>query len=92
MLFHCEGQYYQPLLVFQYMRKWFVLSVLTSRYSGSPESQFDFDIRQVHDLGAEVYIQNVINLPQSIYFESIQLCLAQRSYISILRNHQNLDT
>ena len=50
------------------MRKWFVLSVLTSRYSGSPESQFDFDIRQVHDLGAEVYIQNVINAELSDAF------------------------
>ena len=50
------------------VRKWFVLSVLTSRYSGSPESQFDFDIRQVHDLGAEVYIQNVINAELSDAF------------------------
>ncbi len=50
------------------VRKWFVLSVLTSRYSGSPESQFDFDIRQIHDLGAEVYIQNVINAELSDAF------------------------
>jgi hypothetical protein len=30
-----------------YVRRWFVLSVLTGRYSGSPESQFDYDIRQM---------------------------------------------
>ena len=30
-----------------YVRRWFVLSVLTIRYSGSPESQYDYDIRQV---------------------------------------------
>lgn len=30
-----------------YVRRWFVYSVLTGRYSGSPESMFDFDIKQV---------------------------------------------
>lgn len=30
-----------------YVRRWFVLSVLTGRYSSSPESQFDSDIRQI---------------------------------------------
>jgi len=29
-----------------WVRKWFVLSVLTSRYSSSPESKFDYDIKQ----------------------------------------------
>ena len=29
-----------------YVRRWFVLSVLTKRYSGSPESMFDFDIKR----------------------------------------------
>ena len=31
----------------RYVRRWFVLSVLTIRYSSSPESQYDYDIRQV---------------------------------------------
>lgn len=30
-----------------YVRRWFVFSVLTGRYSGSPESLFDFDIKQI---------------------------------------------
>lgn len=30
-----------------YVRRWFVYSVLTGRYSGSPESLFDFDIKQI---------------------------------------------
>ena len=30
-----------------YVRRWFVYSVLTGRYSGSPESTFDFDIKQI---------------------------------------------
>lgn len=49
-------------------RKWFVLSILTSRYSSSPESQFDMDIRRIWELGPEVYIQNVINAELSDAF------------------------
>lgn len=30
-----------------YVRRWFVFSILTGRYSGSPESAFDFDIKQI---------------------------------------------
>lgn len=30
-----------------YVRRWFVYSILTKRYSGSPESSFDFDIKQI---------------------------------------------
>ncbi|MBX7134182.1 MAG: DUF262 domain-containing protein [Fimbriimonadaceae bacterium] len=34
-------------LIEGYVRRWFVLSILTGRYSSSPESQFDTDIRQI---------------------------------------------
>lgn len=37
------------------VRKWFVMSMLTGRYSGSPESTIDFDIRQMHDQGFDAY-------------------------------------
>ncbi len=30
-----------------YTRRWLVYSILTGRYSGSPESAFDFDIKQI---------------------------------------------
>ena len=30
-----------------YVRRWLVYSILTGRYSGSPESTFDFDIKQI---------------------------------------------
>lgn len=36
-----------PANIETYVRRWFVFSVLTGRYSGSPESMFDFDIRQI---------------------------------------------
>src|SRR5260370_9512127 len=35
----------------QYVRKWFVLSILTGRYSSSPESTIDYDIRQIEAQG-----------------------------------------
>jgi len=34
-------------LIESYVRRWFVYSILTGRYSGSPESMFDYDIKQV---------------------------------------------
>lgn len=37
------------------VRRWFVMSALTGRYSGSPESTFDFDIRQMHEQGFEAF-------------------------------------
>lgn len=37
------------------VRRWFVMSTLTGRYSGSPESTFDFDIRQLHEQGFESF-------------------------------------
>jgi len=37
------------------VRKWFVMSMLTGRYSGSPESTIDFDIRQMHEQGFDSY-------------------------------------
>lgn len=39
----------------KHVRKWFVFSVLTGRYSGSPESMFDYDIRQIHAQGFKTY-------------------------------------
>lgn len=37
------------------VRRWFVMSALTGRYSGSPESTIDFDIRQLHEQGFDAY-------------------------------------
>jgi len=39
--------------------KWFVMSLLTGRYSGSPESQFDFDIKQIVEKGAEETLEKI---------------------------------
>lgn len=42
------------------VRKWLVLSLLTARYSGSPESTFDFDIRQIASRDYKGYLAEVI--------------------------------
>jgi len=41
------------------VRKWFVMSVLTGRYSASPESSFDFDIKQIGEIGVSKYLENI---------------------------------
>lgn len=55
------------------VRKWFVLSVLTKRYSSSPESQFDFDIKRMKELDPEAYIENVIAAQLSDAFWDVGL-------------------
>jgi hypothetical protein len=37
------------------VRRWFVMSALTGRYSGSPESSIDYDIRQMHEQGFDTF-------------------------------------
>jgi hypothetical protein len=41
------------------VRKWLVLSLLTGRYSGSPESTFDFDIRNIANGNFKKYLSEV---------------------------------
>lgn len=40
-----------------YVRRWLVYSILTGRYSGSPESTFDFDIKQISQKPIEDYLK-----------------------------------
>lgn len=42
-----------------YVRKWYVMSVISGRYSASPESKFDEDIRRIDELGFARYFENV---------------------------------
>lgn len=57
----------------QAVRKWFVMSVLTGRYSGSPESTFDYDIRQIHEQGFDRYSNVVISAELSNAYWSSML-------------------
>jgi hypothetical protein len=40
-----------------YVRRWFVYSTLTGRYSGSAESYFDYDIKQIHERPFDEYLK-----------------------------------
>jgi len=40
-------------LIERYVRRWLVMSILLGRYSGSPESTFDSDIRTINEIGVE---------------------------------------
>jgi hypothetical protein len=50
------------------VRRWFVMSTLTGRYSGQPESAFDYDIRQVASRGLASYASTVIEAELSESF------------------------
>ncbi|CAB5032952.1 MAG: DUF262 domain-containing protein [Actinobacteria bacterium] len=41
------------------VRQWYVMSVLTGRYSGSPETRYDQDIRQIKIEGVSNHVKNV---------------------------------
>ena len=49
---------YEAGLIERWVRRWFVMSIVTSRYTGSPESAFDEDIRQLKALGPEALLSN----------------------------------
>lgn len=51
------------------VRRWYAMSILTRRYSGSPETTFDQDIRQIDALGLKTYVESVIEaqLPDSYW-------------------------
>ncbi len=44
------------VLIESYVRRWLVYSILTGRYSGSPESYFDFDIKQISQKPFDEYL------------------------------------
>lgn len=53
----------------QLVRRWYAMSVLRSRYTGSPETAFDVDIRQIEKRGISEYVTAVIEteLPDSFW-------------------------
>jgi Uncharacterized conserved protein len=50
---------YKPDDIEKFVRRWFVLSVLTGRYSASPEAQFDFDIKQISSKNFNDYLNSI---------------------------------
>ena len=74
-----KAKNYNPAQIESYVRRWFVLSVLTGRYSGSPESMFDHDIKNISKMDFGEYLKNVESAELSDTFFDIALV-------------QNLDT
>jgi len=44
----------------RYVRRWFVMTMLTGRYSGSAESVIDSDVRQIKSQGVQSYSDSLI--------------------------------
>jgi hypothetical protein len=55
------------------VRRWYVASLLTGRYTGNPETTFDFDIRQLDSRGLLAYSNSVIDAELSESFWSTLL-------------------
>lgn len=54
-----RDQKFNDGLIEKYVQKWMLMSILTGRYSGSPESTYDYDIKQISKIGVEKYLQSI---------------------------------
>jgi uncharacterized protein with ParB-like and HNH nuclease domain len=43
------------------VKRWFVFSILTQRYTGSPESKIEEDFNKMKEIGVDKFIKNTIN-------------------------------
>ena len=64
---------YDPAKIEKYVRKWFVLSLLTGRYSTSLETRFDEDVKDIANKDFEEYLQNVEEAELSDAFWQVAL-------------------
>ena len=62
-----------PAKIESLVRKWFVFSALTGRYSESPETRFDYDIRNITQGNPEEYIQRAIEAELAENFWELSL-------------------
>ena len=51
------------------VRRWYVMSILRGRYTGSPETAFDLDVRQIEARGLAAYVDSVVQteVPDSFW-------------------------
>ena len=54
-----RAQKINPAEIETLVRRWFVMSVLTGRYTGSPETAFAVDIRNLDEQGAHSYLDTM---------------------------------
>ena len=56
---NCEAWGVKKIEIKNFVRKWFVFSVLTGRYSSSPESKMDRDLRGIFEKGLMPYFDGI---------------------------------
>ncbi|MBN2092790.1 DUF262 domain-containing protein [candidate division KSB1 bacterium] len=66
----------------KFVRRWFVFSILTGRYSGSPESSFDLDIRTISSKSIHEYLQILENAELSDAFWNVSLVQSLESPVA----------
>ena len=54
-----RAQQMNPARIETLVRRWFVMSILTGRYTGSPETAFGVDIRNIAVQGASQYLDTI---------------------------------
>ena len=80
---HLRRKHMKPGLIESFVKRWFVMSLLTGRYSSSPESQMDHDIRQLNEIGIETYLAQIESGQLSETFWDVELVQGlERSIIS----------
>ena len=57
----------------RYVARWFTMSILTGRYSASPESKMDLDIRNINEKGVVKYLDEIEKAELSDAFWSFGL-------------------
>lgn len=68
-----RGQNWDDAEIQHYVRRWFAMSLLTGRYSGSPESKFDEDIKKIHEYGIKDYFNSIVQSEISESFWNVGL-------------------
>lgn len=68
-----KEQGYNSALIEKYVKKWFILTLLTGRYSGSPESRFDFDIKNISQKDFGDYLKEIEDAQLSDAFWNAEL-------------------
>ena len=68
-----RSQKYTPEKIEKYVRRWIVMAFLTGRYSSSPESQFDYDIKQTDLRPFEDFLKDVEDARLSDAFWDVEL-------------------
>jgi len=56
---HLRSQKAESNSIETIVRRWFVMSILTRRYSSNPETMFDLDIRRIHERGAIEHLEDI---------------------------------